>query len=160
MRLVVSDTTPVNYLLLIDQIELLPRLFNRVHIPDAVRDELTDTGASVVVRNWIADPPTWLVIDPTPQHMTSAPNLDAGELAVIALASQLSARLLLIDERAATIVARAQGHTVMGTLGILGLAAERQMVDLRTALGRLTETNFRIAPRLVDELLARHANRT
>ncbi len=147
---VVADTTPVNYLLLIDQIDLLQKLFETVHIPDIV---------SPRVQNWIATPPPWLIIRPTPHASAIAPHLDAGERAALALAAQLKAQLLLIDERAGTAVARAEGFTVMGTLGVLDLAAINGMIDLRTVLGRLTATNFRVSPRLIDALLTKDSAR-
>ncbi len=156
---VVADTTPVNYLLLIDQIDLLQKLFETVHIPDIVRDELAGRGASPRVQNWIATPPPWLIIRPTPHASAIAPHLDAGERAALALAAQLKAQLLLIDERAGTAVARAEGFTVMGTLGVLDLAAINGMIDLRTVLGRLTATNFRVSPRLIDALLTKDSAR-
>ncbi len=159
MRVVVADTTPLNYLLLIDQIDLLRKLFETVHIPDVVRDELADRGASPLVQNWIAAPPAWLIIEPTPATPAIAAHLDAGERAAIALAAELKAQLLLIDERAGTAVARAEGFTVMGTLGVLDLAAISGMIDLRAVLARLTATNFRVSPQLIDVLLAKDAAR-
>jgi predicted nucleic acid-binding protein len=86
-------------------------------------------------------------------------HLDAGERGAIALATKLMAQLLLIDERAGTAVARAQGLTVMGTLGVLDLAAINGIIDLRTALAQLTATNFRVSPRLIDALLMKHGGR-
>ena len=69
MRVVIADTGPLNYLLLIDQISLLPQLFETVHIPDTVRAELADAAAPQIVRSWIATPPPWLVIELTPAAM-------------------------------------------------------------------------------------------
>jgi predicted nucleic acid-binding protein len=43
--IVVADTSPINYLLLIEQIDLLPRLFERIIIPDRVREEMLASGA-------------------------------------------------------------------------------------------------------------------
>lgn len=43
--IVVADTSPINYLLLINQIDLLPRLFQQIIIPDVVRDEMIDPDA-------------------------------------------------------------------------------------------------------------------
>jgi predicted nucleic acid-binding protein len=57
---VVADTSPLCYLLLIDQIDLLPLLFERVLIPKAVAAELTPTAADRKLREWIAMPPAWL----------------------------------------------------------------------------------------------------
>jgi predicted nucleic acid-binding protein len=47
----------------------------------------------------------------------------------------------------------------MGTLGVLDLAAISGMVELRTALARLTATSFRVSPQLIDALLAKDAAR-
>ena len=66
MRLVIADTGAVNYLILIGRIDLLPRLFQRVILPTAVREELHDIGAPVAVRAWIGSPPARLEIMETP----------------------------------------------------------------------------------------------
>jgi len=52
MRLVVADTGPLNYLLLIEAIDLLPKLFDRVFIPAAVHRELAHPLAPGPVRAW------------------------------------------------------------------------------------------------------------
>ena len=58
MRLVVADTGPLNYLVLIDAIELLPNLFEKVFAPEAVRAELLNQDAPAVVRAWATTPPS------------------------------------------------------------------------------------------------------
>ena len=68
MRLVIADTGPINYLVLIGNIDLLPVLFEKVILPSAVQAELTDPDAPPSVRNWIADPPAWLDVHETPSH--------------------------------------------------------------------------------------------
>ncbi len=111
-----------------------------------------------MVRDWIVAPPTWLMIRPAPAVTLSSSKLDAGERAAIALAVELNAELLLIDDRAAVTAARAQGFIVTGTLGVLSRAATLGLVDLPAALARLTKTNFRINPQLIEELLAKYQN--
>ena len=54
MRIVIADTSPINYLLLIGYIDILPALFDKVILPVAVRDELGHPKASLTVRNWVA----------------------------------------------------------------------------------------------------------
>jgi hypothetical protein len=56
VRLIIADTGPINYLVLIGSIDLLPILFENVILPSAVRAELTDPDAPPSVRNWIANP--------------------------------------------------------------------------------------------------------
>ncbi|WP_215609793.1 hypothetical protein [Leptothoe spongobia] len=55
--IVVSDTSPINYLFLIDQLELLPRLFRQIVIPEVMRDEMLVPDAPPALQVWIADPP-------------------------------------------------------------------------------------------------------
>ena len=133
MRIVVADTGPLNYLLLIEQGSLLPRLFETVHIPEAVHAELSAVGAPEIVREWVATPPPWLLIAPTPAITQPLEQLDAGEQAAIALAVQMKAELLLIDDRAGVRAALAHGLEAIGTLGILDQAATAGLIDLPSA---------------------------
>ena len=59
---VVSDTSTLCYLILIEETHLLPELFTEIVIPRAVRDELRHLDAPVMVRDWIANPPAWLSV--------------------------------------------------------------------------------------------------
>ena len=79
-RLVIADTSPINYVLLIGHIDILPALFEKVILPAAVRDELKHPKAPPVVKNWIAVPPAWLDVRQT-SHLgdPSSEILDAGE---------------------------------------------------------------------------------
>ncbi len=159
MRLVIADTGPVNYLILIGHIELLPRLFEKIVLPSAVKTELSDAAALPPVQRWIASPPAWLEIVDTPSVIPFA-GLHSGESAAIALAELLRADLLLIDERAGFRVAREKGLRVTGTLGVLDIAAERGLVDFAQAIGQLEKTNFRRPAELLKALLAKHDKNT
>ena len=59
----VADTSPICYLLLIGEIELLPTLFGEVVIPNAVAEELHHPLAPAVLREWLELPPAWLQVD-------------------------------------------------------------------------------------------------
>jgi predicted nucleic acid-binding protein len=58
--IVVADTSPLNYLVLIDEIDLLPALFGQVIVPQAVFQELQHPRTSRKVREWAAHLPAWL----------------------------------------------------------------------------------------------------
>jgi predicted nucleic acid-binding protein len=155
MRLVVADTGPLNYLVLIEQVAILPTLFEKIFVPQIVRDELRHDEAPENVRRWIADPPSWVEIVPA-DHDVDDPalvDLDDGERAAIQLAARIGAELLLIDDREAVNVARTLGFAVTGTLGILDLAASRGMIRLVDAVERLKNTSFRCRPDVLDALL-------
>jgi predicted nucleic acid-binding protein len=121
VRLVISDTGPINYLVLIGHIDILPVLFEKVIMPVAVLDELTDQDAPPSVQAWIASPPVWIEVEENPASSDDAllAQLDDGERAAITLAAALHAELLLMDDREGVIAARRRGLAVTGTIGIL-----------------------------------------
>src|SRR5271163_1271388 len=145
MRVVVADATPLHYLVLIDAIEVLPRVFSKIRVPTEVRDELTRDAAPSAVRTWIQHPPAWLEILTASSNMSEDPSLlalDSGERAAILLAESMRADLLLIDERAGALMAQQRGLAVTGTLGVLDLASRAGLLRLQDAFVRLRKTNF------------------
>jgi predicted nucleic acid-binding protein len=148
--IVIADTTPLNYLVLIDAAHLLPRLFGQVFIPPAVWDELNDPDTPARVRTWLSQPPTWLRVQP----LLSAPDpsledLDDGERQAIALAIELHADQILVDELSARQEAARRQLPFIGTLGILRRAAQLGWIDLPAALSRLQQTTFFVSPDLI-----------
>lgn len=157
MRTVVADTSPLNYLVLIDHASILPALFGTVVVPESVRRELLRPETPQPVSQWIAASPPWLEVKPDiVDHDISLESLDEGEREAILLALSLDAALILMDERAGVAVARRKGFAVTGTLGVLDLAARRGMIDLAAAFERLRRTSFHCRPDLLDAILARH----
>ena len=115
MRLVIADTGPVNYLILIGCIDLLPALFEKVILPSVVQSELTAGNAPSTVRNWAANPPAWVEVRATPGGFDMDPlmkGIHAGEKAAIVLAVALHADILLMDDRKGVMVARAARDSV------------------------------------------------
>ena len=155
MRLVIADTGPVNYPILIGQVDLLGRMFERAALPRAVQAELSTLRAPLPGQRWIAEPPAWLEIHDT-AGLPLAPGLDDGETAAIALAESLEADLLLMDERDGSRVARSRGLRVTGTLGLLDMAAEHGLVDFSQAIKKLESTNFHRPKALLRVLLNKH----
>ena len=159
MRLVIADTGPLNYLILIGRIDLLPALFEKVVLPTTVRSELASSKAPTFVRAWVANLPTWVEVCESPfSHAEDASlqGIDAGEKAAIQLAVSLNADLLLMDDRKGVNAAQRKGLRVTGTLGILDLAAQRGLADFTQAVERLRKTNFRVPRALLDALLEKY----
>jgi predicted nucleic acid-binding protein len=94
VQLVIADTGPVNYLLLIGHIDILPALFDKVILPSVVKNELANPEAPIPVQNWIANAPAWVEVRSSTGsfHDESLSRLDAGEEAAIGLARELSRR--------------------------------------------------------------------
>jgi predicted nucleic acid-binding protein len=159
MRLVVADTGPLNYLVLIGESGVLPALFDKVSVPEAVFAELRHRSSPASIRAWVTRRPAWIDVRPVPTAaLTDAAfrGLDDGERAALALARIMDADLVLMDDRAGVAAARAFGFAVIGTLGVLDLAARRALIDIGDAVTRLKATNFRYRPEILDALLAQH----
>ena len=154
--IIISDTSPINYLVLIEKIELLPKLFGKVIIPQAVLDELQQTGTPEAVKDWIKSRPNWLEVQ-SANIIDQTITLGAGEREAISLAKELNANLVLIDDRKARKMAIERGLNVAGTINILESASKREFVDLSNAFQKLQKTNFRIAPALLLEFLNRNS---
>ena len=120
MRVVVTDTGPLQYLILIGQVDVLPALFTGVTAPTEVRAELMHPAAPELLRHWAASPPSWLTVTsaPVPDDPRHA-RLGAREAAAISLALARHAGLLLMDDRSGVVAARAKGLDVIGTVGVL-----------------------------------------
>jgi predicted nucleic acid-binding protein len=156
MTVVVSDTSPLNYLVMIGEIAILHRLYDRVLIPSEVLAELEHGGTPSEVLLWVRSQPDWLEVRSVDiDHDDAALNqLDEGERAAILLAQQEPGVLLIIDDAAGRAEADRRSIPNTGTLGVLRAAAIRRFVDLPTALTRLAATNFRAPKTLLEDLLA------
>lgn len=148
--IVVSNTSPLNYLVLIDAQDILPALYGRVLIPSEVYEELRE--APPEVQRWLATTPNWLEVRKAPQHSVP-PKLHPGEAAAIALAKEFHASLLLIDDDAAYRYAAQEGLPVTRTVAVLRDAAAQNLIDLSTAFDKLKQTNFRVSHAFLDEIL-------
>ncbi len=156
--IIVSNTSPINYLILIDRIELLAELFGQITIPQEVYNELSNAFAPPSVQAWIATPPDWLKIHPVNQPSdVILDQLDPGERAAIILAQELKADLLLLDEIKARRMATARGLAIAGILGILDRAATMKLIDLPAVVESLRNTSFWASDSLLQKLLDNHA---
>lgn len=155
--IIVSNTSPINYLVLIGQIELLPELFQKILIPEAVYCELSDPEAPDIVREWIFTPPDWVKIQPVSHPSDELVDLlDPGERAAILLAQERNADLLLLDDMKARRIAIKRGLAIAGILGILDRAATMKLIDLPTSVKRLQNTSFWASDSLFQKLLDKH----
>lgn len=156
--IVISDTSPICYLLLIGEIDLLSQLYGQVIIPKIVQQELSDNQAPTIVQNWIKNPPTWLKIE-TIQENNDDPDLqglDPGEKAAIILAKIQGADLVIIDDGLGRKIARSRGLKITGLLGVLNEAAQQNIVNFPNAIARLQQTTFFASEELIQSLLKRY----
>jgi predicted nucleic acid-binding protein len=111
------------------------------------------------VSRWIAHPPDWLEIrGPTLPADERLGQFGRGERDAILLAGELHVALI-IDENKAHREAQRRSIPVLRTLAVINEAAERGLLDLGEAIARLRQTNFRVRPAILDQLLEQHAAR-
>jgi predicted nucleic acid-binding protein len=154
-RIVVVNATPIIALVLINQLSLLQYLYNEVIIPPEVQAEVLTGGPSGVGKvelegaNWIRTIP---LQDPRRADLLS--DLDRGEAEVIALAQELDAQLIIIDERLARRHAKRLGLTLTGTLGVLLKAKEQGVIPVIAPLiDQLRQGGIRLSQAVVTEAL-------
>lgn len=154
----VSDTGPLLYLSLIDCTDLLPRIFERVLIPQAIADELSDPSAPAQATALIEQRPRWLHVCDVPTTDPSLHRLGRGELQAITLAGSVAADILLTDDRAAKDFAtQVCNIAASGTIGVLYKAATDDSIPFEAAnfdesVDRLLATNFRRTPTLLKTI--------
>jgi len=104
VSVVVSDTSPLHYLILCGAESVLPRLFERVVIPPTVFAELQQSNTPAAVQQWVRGLPAWGAVQ-KPSAIDSTLQVDAGEREAISLAREIHAAALLIDDRAGRLAA-------------------------------------------------------
>lgn len=155
--IIVSNTSPISNLIIIGEITLLQQIYPKVLIPPTVHSELTRLPTlqlsmiSLLETGWleIKVPANLQLLDTLNQV------LDSGEAEAIALAIELSADRLLIDERLGRSVASSYGLKLRGLLGILINAKQQGLIPvLKPMLDRLiNQAGFRVSQMLYDRTL-------
>lgn len=155
--IIVSDTTPLHYLIVVKRAELLATLFGAIIIPEAVFAEMAHDKTPVIVQEWLTAPPSWMQVKRASASISAqVKNLGRGETEAIALALEHKADALLMDDRKAIREARKNNLVVLTTLAILELAAVKGLIDFPEVLNELAQTNFRLPS---DEIIEAFLNR-
>ena len=158
--LVVSDTTAISNLLQIEAIDLLRKLYGNVVIPKSVEQELLVLETlGFPIKDTLSAP--WITVKSVQNqaiHESLAGELDQGEAESIALAIELQADYLLIDEKKGRQVARENELQIIGTLGIIIEARRRgYLSSVRKIMDELREIGFWISEKLYQEVLETEA---
>lgn len=126
---VICNATPLINFASIERIDIMTTLFKEVIIPEAVYQETTQfnfPSAPIILQ---AVEQQWLQI----HQVTAIPDsisilLDDGEREVIALALQRNEKRVLLDEKSARQIAKNFNLQIIGSLGILVLAKQNQII--------------------------------
>jgi predicted nucleic acid-binding protein len=156
--LVVADSSPLIVLVQIEHIDVLPKLFGQVVVPPEVLAELCVSKRPQPIREFFRHRPTWLE-ERAPTSIEPIPALHSGEVAAISLVKELKADLLLIDDRDGRRAAAERGLPFTGTIGVLEIAAEQDLLALEDTFEKVKRTDFWISRQLLDERLELYRER-
>ncbi len=155
--IVVADPGPLIHLAAIGQLELIHRLAPDVWVPRAVFDEVVLVGAGLPGSEAVRTA-TWIrVVSPTRGEVVAAllaGGLHLGEAQAIALAVEMGADRLLMDERQGRLTAEAMGVAVVGSIGILIAAKTRgDVIAVAPHLSALRASGLWLSDALIATVL-------
>lgn len=155
--IIVSDTSALSNLAVVEHLWLLEAIYQTVIIPDVVASELVAASNPAIPAILKLD---WVQTRPVSQsqlanQLQQNRGLDAGEANAIALALELQADDLLIDERLGRQEAVRLGLSIIGILGVLLIAKQRSLIpQVQPVMNALSEqAGFRISPQLYQRVL-------
>ncbi|TVQ58320.1 MAG: DUF3368 domain-containing protein [Spirulina sp. DLM2.Bin59] len=156
--IIVSNTSPISNLASVGQLSLLQEIYGTILIPSAVREELLDERAGETVITAV-QAATWLEVHSVQNQKLVAElitRINIGEAEAIALAVEVGARRLLIDERLGRQSAKNVGLKITGVLGILLFAKRLNLISaVQPIMNDLTtQANFRISSQLYADILS------
>lgn len=152
--IVVSDSSPLVALARVGQFRLLQLLFGEVLVPSAVWDEVVQADRPEVTQIVSAEWVKVVAVRDDSYLLALRTELDRGEAEAIALAADVRAELLLLDERYARQLAVSMGFEIIGVAGVLGLAKARGfLIEVRPVLDQLRVLNFHLGTALYEQTL-------
>ncbi len=144
---VVSNASPLIACERLGLAQVYATLFGEVHIPPAVRHEVF---ATAVLPSWVREQP---VSQPLAAQLLQG-RLGAGEREALALALEVQADLVLMDELAGRRIATSVGLRLMGTLGVLLLAKRHQLISaVKPLIDQLLAVGFYADDELVQQVV-------
>lgn len=156
MAVVVSDTTPLHYLILTGLDSVLEKLYGQVIVPPAVLEELGHPAAPPAISQWAKSPPVWLTVQSPALIPPRFDPLDFGERQALALAKEIQADFILLDDKVARRFAASEALKVKGTLGIVADAAKAGLLNFRATVEALQQTTMRLEPHLAERIIAEY----
>ena len=154
--IVVSDTTPITYLLQIKQENLLQHLYKKLIVPPTVQKELLQFAPMQKETEQLFRA-EWISVQ-SPSFLMELPELfeiDRGEWEALSLALEIRADLVLIDERLGTALAKQLNLKPIGLLGILIEAKRQQLIPaVKPLLDNLIAKRFFLTKDLYHKILS------
>ena len=160
MSAVVSDSSPLNYLALLSDFDLLHQIYSSLVIPPAVHYEVVEKGAGYAVGKAVSEAlGKWISVGNAPNshqvlEIRREYRLDLGESEAILIAENLGNVPLLMDERRGVRCARQRGIVVVRTPMIYADAKILGLISsVRKKLDELRQCGFRLSDQHYEQIL-------
>jgi predicted nucleic acid-binding protein len=130
----ISNSSPLMNLAAIGRLHLVQRKYGTVIVPEAVWREVVIDGKGKRGVEEIDSPSAkeWIKVQPVRDRAlvnVLAKDLDLGESEAITLALEHGADVILLDDKAARIIAATLGLNVIGVIGILIWARKQGLIE-------------------------------
>lgn len=144
--IVISDTSCIGYLIIIDKLFLLREKFFEIIVPQIVHKEILQLSKKYDLSKYLCSEWISSIAITNKLYTDLLKQVDAGESEAIVLSKEINAELLLISERKGTLLARSFGIKTIGLLGVLLLSKEKKIIPVvKPILDELiASTTFRI----------------
>jgi uncharacterized protein len=155
-KAVIVNSTPIIALASIGKTSLFKELYGKIHIPEAVRNEIiVKSGSKAQIA--IESSQDWIIVK-------SIQNIEAkrffkvqlhdGEVEVMILGRELEAEMLIIDDYTARKYAKYLGFKVTGTLGIILKSKEKGFIEcVKPLVDELIDNGIYIEDELYQNIL-------
>jgi predicted nucleic acid-binding protein len=144
-KIVITDTSCFVLLSKIDAFDLLQKLFGTVFTTPEI---MAEYGEQL---------PDWVIVQTVQNHdllQNYQTKVDPGEASALALAQEIHADLVILDDLDARKFAVKLGISIKGTLGLLAMAKQKGVIaSVRPFLEKVSQTNFRVAAYLIEQTL-------
>ncbi len=161
--IIVSNTTPLIGLAIIQRFELLQQLFGEIYIPQAVYNEAVIAGREVGGAKREVSLAKWIYTLEVKDRLAVnvlLDDLDLGEAETIVLALELNANWVLMDEKKGRRKLTLLGLRKIGTAGILLKAKQVGLLTtIRPDLEDLHRRGFSISQSVMEAVLRRAGER-
>lgn len=143
----------LHYLILVEREFILPKLYSKIIVPSGVLEELGHASAPVKISDWATHPPSWIEVSVPKAIPDRYDVLDFGERQALALAFEINAEMVLLDDKLARRFAQRESMRVKGTLGIVADAARRNLVNFVETVELLQRTSMHLDQVLVQKII-------
>lgn len=154
-KLLIADAGPLIAFARLQQLDLLTKLFASVLVTDEVFNECTcrrDFAESAAITDAVSRAVLKRCSTP-PAHFELALHVDAGEASAIAAAVELGCGVLM-DDKAGRRMARNFGVATIGTVGVLVLAKQKELLPaVKPLLQQLAKTSYFLGDTLIASAL-------